>query len=48
VPKIIPIAEAVWPQSTNVTDGRTDFLWHRPDLTVGQKLKHQLNVIMPL
>jgi len=20
------------------TDGRTDFLWHRPDLTVGQKL----------
>ena len=21
------------------TDGRTDFLWHRPDLTVGQKAK---------
>jgi len=20
------------------TDGRTDFLWHRPDLTVGQKM----------
>ena len=21
------------------TDGQTDFLWHRPDLTVGQKVK---------
>ena len=34
VPKIIPIAQAVWPQYTNVTDGQTDrqtdFLWHRP------------------
>jgi len=24
------------------TDGRTDFLWHRPDLTVGQKLGYAM------
>jgi len=37
------------PQSTNVTDGRTDgrtdFLWHRPDLTVGQKW-YNLSIVL--
>ena len=40
VPKIIPIAEAVWPQYTNVTDRRTDGRISYGiglDLTVGQK-----------
>jgi len=26
------------------TDGRTDFLWHRPDLTVGQKRFTQVDL----